>query len=566
MKAAKRHTASLKQSTVLSAAIAGLSSSSPSPLPLDLSSLSLSSLSAHLVYAVVTGRIAASNIWSFVDDLPDPKDPRPPERDLRKHLRSLPPVAGPPAVSSLNLSYSTINDITCIPLLTTPLVQAAPALLSLDLSFTNLPPSSIETLCHAFRTRTSTPSLPPLSSLALSGNNLSAPHPAPLAPLLGETLGAFPAPGLQTLLVSCCSLGPEGLLSLLNGLTRGHKLHTFKASSNSLGSPGVRALCAFLSSPAPAPGAPPPTALPNLQSLDLSLNDFLPSDAALLASSLFPRPTLREVSLCNVRIGSEGVEVMFDRMLASNNLVRIHVDQNDVGDRGCQLIAASLPSMHSLTDLSLAFNKIGQQGISSLMRALEGCATLSYLNLSGNPVSVSSAICMSFALAHHPRLESLSLDNCCLSRIAQSHIVVGIAANRWVPMKNLVGFRVAPPMVEMGFLPREARQLPNEACFRTRRDEQMRNMLSYMRGATAQQQAPPPPPPPQLSKTPESSRSTSSLAAPAAPAATPEARTLPRDNVSGMPAGPTPYQTLLELLCLIPFDEEELFELRRYFY
>ena len=136
-------------------------------------------------------------------------------------------------------------------------------------------------------------------------------------------------------------------------------------------------------------------------------------------------------------------------VVQTNSLRKICLDQNSIGDRGCQLVAASLPSMHTLTELSLGFNKIGQHGLSSLMRSLEGCSTLATLVLSGNAINIPTATCMSFALAHHPRLEDLSLDNCCLTRIAQSHIVVGIGVNRWVPMKKLIGERhTRTPLVQ----------------------------------------------------------------------------------------------------------------------
>ena len=101
-------------------------------------------------------------------------------------------------------------------------------------------------------------------------------------------------------------------------------------------------------------------------------------------------------------------------------------------------------------------------------------------SLSGNVMRISGAIAMGFTLAQHPRLSMLELDNCCLSQVAQCHIVAGIISNRWVPMKVMRGFRAGPPMVAIGALEIAAQHMTNEECFRLRRDTQMKTLLQWM--------------------------------------------------------------------------------------
>jgi len=226
------------------------------------------------------------------------------------------------------------------------------------------------------------------------------------------------------------------------------------------------------------------------------------------------------------------------------------LDKNAIGDQGCQLVAASLQGMHSLSRLNLSFNQIGSRGVNTLMRTLVGCDSIAYLGLSGNIMKISGAIAMGFTLAQHPRLEELDLDNCCLSQAAQCHIVAGIISNRWVPMKRLNGFQAGPPMAAIGALDVFAHNLSNEECFRIRRDEQMKTILQWMESNRAARQ---------------SGRDAMDVNAQS------EQQYLTPDFVSsinevhGTPSQ-NAYLRMLGWLSRIPFDEDELTSLRKYFY
>lgn len=154
---------------------------------------------------------------------------------------------------------------------------------------------------------------------------------------------------------------------------------------------------------------------------------------------------------------------------------------------------------------------------------------------------------MGFTLAHHPRLSILEVDNCCLSQVAQCHIVAGIISNRWMPMKVMHGFRAGPPMVAIGALDIAAQHMANKECFRLRRDIQMRTLLQWM----------------------ENNRN--NLAAGSSSSSCDPSHYLTNDvlssanNASGAPSQ-SAYLRMLDWLGRIPFDESELMDLRKYFY
>jgi len=108
-------------------------------------------------------------------------------------------------------------------------------------------------------------------------------------------------------------------------------------------------------------------------------------------------------------------------------------------------------------------------------------------------------------------------------------------------------------MIEVGLIPQEGVALPNDACFRIRRDEQTRNMLFYMEQAKASRANAPPP-----SSTP--------TPAPNAPPSESPKNYYTNADARARPAGPSPYHNILELLCLIPYDDDELASLRVFFY
>lgn len=340
-----------------------------------------------------------------------------------------------------------------------------------------------------------------------------------------------PENGLLLLQLACSSLSPEALLQLMIGLGQDCPIRELNISANKIGSAGASNLVSFLEGKGIHKFKKNQAVMPYLDRLDLSNNNLGNDGTAMLTRAVAKRVkvNLIDLRLTYNNIGASGIETIMNKLL-QHNLECLHLDNNLIGDRGCQLIASSLPSMSHLSRLTLSFNQIGSRGVTALMRSLLGCESITFLGLSGNVMKIGGAIAMGFALAQHPRLAELELDNCCLSQVAQCHIAAGVISNRWVPMRTLNGFKAGPPMVAIGALDLNAQSLGNEECFRLRRDIQMKTILQWMQKRPGDQ----------------------NVGAADAEVADPPSQSA--------------YMRMLDWLSKVPFDEDELNDLRKYFY
>lgn len=542
---------------------------------LDLSKIILNEGEVKLVTLVLTGRLQIEDLGPLLYltlnspemDLVAATDEfyNLSEQQLRANTSAQSPSAivrlNPPPLSVINLSYTDIGDYG-LEALSEFIYSDNSLLKTLDLSFCGISSYGFLSLCNGLKMRAAR-GLPPIQALVLTGNSITIDAARQLGlalsseparhenkrgrdgrrlskgdteediALLQATIAPRPSDGIKLLHLGSTSISPECLVELLAGLGASCPLQELKLQSNKLGSHGVTPLVKFLEGKSDN-GQP---VLPKLNRLDMSYNELGDTGTTKLTRAISKRAkvNMTEVSLSGNHMGSKGIESIMNTLL-QNKLVTLNLDNNAIGDQGCQLVAASLPSISTLSRLNLAFNNIGCRGIATLMRSLVGCESIVSLGLSGNVMRISGAIAMGFTLAQHPRLSVLELDNCCLSQVAQCHIVAGIISNRWVPMKVMHGFRAGPPMVAIGALEIMAQHMTNEECFRLRRDIQMKTLLQWM----------------------ESNRSK-------------DPNFLTNDTISGAnDANGAPSQSaylrMLDWLGRIPFDESELMDLRRYFY
>lgn len=545
---------------------------------LDLSKIALTEGEVKLVTLVLTGRLQVEDLGPFIYlalNSPDMDLLAATEEfySLSEHQMQLhAQQAGsasipqdiqiiPPPLSVVNLSYTDIGDGS-METLSEFLFCDNAQLKTLDLSFCGISTYGLLALCRGLSLRRSR-GLPAVQALVLAGNTIRNDVAAELGraiscaanrqekrdrdgrrvsrgademSVVANVVSVSPSDGIKLLHLGSTSITPESLVELLSELGPTCPLQELKVQSNNLGSRGASILFNFLETKSPS-GT---TVLPKLNRLDASFNDLQDSGITKLTRAISKRSKINmsEVSISGNDIGSKGIESIMNKLL-QHRLVTLNLDNNSIGDQGCQLVAASLTSISTLSRLNMSFNDIGCRGISTLMRALVGCESITSLGLSGNVVRIAGAISMGFALAQHPRLSVLELDNCCLSQVAQCHIVAGIISNRWVPMKVVHGFRVGPPMVAIGALEVMAQHLPNEECFRLRRDIQMKTMLQWM----------------------ENNRTTSGMD----PNLLTNGMLSGANDAIGAPSQ-SAYLRMLDWLGRIPFNSDELMDLRKYFY
>lgn len=550
---------------------------------LDLSKITLTVGEIKLVTLVLTGRLQIEHLGPLLYlalnspgmDLSGAMDEF--HRLSEAQLRSITSDAlspcdamvslNPPPLAVINLSYTEIGDHGMEAL--NELIYLGHAeLKTLDLSFCNITSRGLLSLCDGLAAR-SARGLSPVQALSLTGNTIKIDVARKLGTALclssEDSQGAkkkrksatdstiqssithpinrassSSLKGLKLLHLGSTSISIRCLIELLTGLGPTCPLEELKLQSNKIGPEGAATLAAFLDSVSPENRKQP--ILPNLNRLDMSYNDLGDHGTKKLTRAISKRAktSMTEVSLSGNEMGSKGIESIMNKLL-QHKLITLNLDNNCIGDQGCQLVAASLPSIPSLTRLNLAFNDINCRGMATLMRSLVGCESITSLGLSGNVMKISGAIALGFTLAQHPRLSFLELDNCCLSQVAQCHIVAGIISNRWVPMKVMHGFRAGPPMVAIGALDIAAQHMANEECFRLRRDIQMKILLQWMENNRNN-----------VVSSYDPSILTNDV--------------LSRANDSSGAPSQSAYLRMLDWLGRIPFDESELIDLRKYFY
>jgi CheY-like chemotaxis protein len=501
----------------------------------------------------------------------------------------------PPSISVVNLSYSYMGS-NSVDLFCEIIQMERSPLRTIDLSFCGLEDRGIHALARALSRRKRKRILP-LRGIILSGNFISLRAASDLGRALSpdlvangrkvpisEVIGVYDEDneggddddlethndmfgnsktnegddkyyskdfGLQVLHLGSAMKSAKAVSELLIGLGPSCPVKELSLTSNNIGAEGVQLIVDFLEGKG-MPGSLSKQVMPHLDRLDLSNNNLGNDGVKLLTRAISKRGArhLVEMRLSNNGIAHNGIETMMNKLL-QHNLVSLSLDKNAIGDQGCQLIAASLLSMKMLARLNLSFNQIGSRGVNSLMRSLVACDSITYLGLSGNIMKISGAVALGFTLAQHPRLEELDVDNCCLSQAAQCHIIAGIISNRWVPMKRMNGFEAGPPMVALGALKIAAQGLSNEECFRIRKDEQMKTILQWMESNRVAKMAG------RDGGIRESSSSNSQYLTPDFVQGMNDVQGVPSQNA---------YLRLLGWLSRIPFDEDELISLRKYFY
>ncbi|CAJ1942310.1 unnamed protein product [Cylindrotheca closterium] len=548
---------------------------------LDLGMISLSESEIKMITMVLKGEIPAEDLATLVYQALSVGVGI--DQALREYmvLRSQidepgDSLANMPPIAVLNLSYTYMGN-TAIEILS-DLVQMEGSLLrTIDISFCALDERGTIIFANALKQRRRR-GIAPLRGLIVSGNHITLKG----ARALGRALcPEEPSPsddssfgdeakqeqteamvdaakkylsknhGLQVLHLGSALKDADSVAEFLGGLGPNCPVKEMSLTSNGIGASGITQLVDFLE----GKGMPKGTkVMKHLDRLDLSNNRLGNDGLTQLCRAISKRNGMQlvELRLSNNAIAHSGIETMMSKLL-QHNLVSLSLDKNAIGDQGCQIVAASLNGMRSLSRLNLGFNQIGSRGVNSLMRSLVACDSIQYISLSGNIMKISGAVALAFLLAQHPRLEELDVDNCCLSQAAQCHIVSGIISNRWVPMKRMNGFEAGPPMVALGALQISAQSLSNEECFRIRKDEQMKTILEWMesnrnaklagaRGAGLGD---------------VNSDSYQHFLSPEFVQSQNEFQGIPSQNA---------YLRLLGWLSRIPFDEDELISLRKYFY
>ena len=233
---------------------------------------------------------------------------------------------------------------------------------------------------------------------------------------------------LQSLDMSDCYIGSEGVALLFDDHQCWVNLHTLNLSYNNIGSDGAQVLSKVF------------VYCKNMRCLDLTGNGIGDVGAVALAEGLKDLTSLLELRLCKNeitsqgtlalvevlkynhlqhldlsgnRIGPESMAALVDVICADSlqtlelsrcglllddavslsaglkrcrQLVRLDISYNDIGSHGMSSLAVGLKSCRQLVELDISYNNIGSHGMSSLAVGLQYCTNLQVLNLSDNNI------------------------------------------------------------------------------------------------------------------------------------------------------------------------------------
>ena len=152
--------------------------------------------------------------------------------------------------------------------------------------------------------------------------------------------------GIQLLHLASTSLDAASLTQMLIGLGEASNLREIDVSSNLFGAEGITPFTDFLERKGQQ-------VMPN-DRLNISNNHIGDDGLAKITRAVSKRSqmSLVDIHLSFNDIGSGGTGTLMNKLL-SINILTLSLDNNLLGDAGCQLVAASLTSMHHLSSLNL---------------------------------------------------------------------------------------------------------------------------------------------------------------------------------------------------------------------
>lgn len=356
----------------------------------------------------------------------------------------------------LKLGYNNLGDEGVITLASG--IAAHKALTSLDLGFNNVGDEGCRALAAALQSSSCASGT--LHTLYLAGNAFGEEGAKAIADVIGRGCS------IERLHLTGNRIGPEGVQAVTDAIMGGEQAAasademTNDASSSSMDTemhPALDALTLYLPS--------------GLQELYLGGTGMGPTGCAAVARMLETSKTIRVLSLANCDIGDaelellatsikknrdnlplsalhlsfnkitcKGLDCLVNAIWDSHTLRELLLDNNNLGDRGAEQVAAILPHLKTLEGLDIGFNSIKSNGMRKLMRVVAEQHHLVSLSVSGNAIDTAAAKLVAYALAYNRSLKSISLVHCSIEHEGQRHIAAGIVSNRGIALRKLTGF------------------------------------------------------------------------------------------------------------------------------
>jgi len=185
----------------------------------------------------------------------------------------------------------------------------------------------------------------------------------------------------------------------------------------------------------------------NIAPVYFELKDWLPtlhinaSPMMPLLSSIFSSTSLRMVELQNNNIGDRGVELL----LASGslpNVMFLNLGTNNISEKGALCLSNVLKDCdtNQLIGLNLNHNNLGDEGAGFIADVLKSSITLTNLKLQNNSITCIGAAHLSRALCSSPSrsvLDYLDLEKNLIADEGAIHIAESVAQNHSLSFVSL---------------------------------------------------------------------------------------------------------------------------------
>ena len=197
----------------------------------------------------------------------------------------------------------------------------------------------------------------------------------------------------QSLDMSDCQIGSEGVALLFDDHQCWDNLHTLNLSNNNIGSDGAQVLSKVL------------VHCKNLRYLDLYYNDIGDDGAVALAEGLKDLTSLLELRLSRIGITSKGVLAL----LKYNHLHHLDLSSNSIGPESMAALLDVICA-DSLQTLDLSMSDLLLEGAVSLSAGLKSCRKLVVLNFSHNNIGPLGMLCLAEGLKSCRQLVELDIS------------------------------------------------------------------------------------------------------------------------------------------------------------
>jgi Ran GTPase-activating protein (RanGAP) involved in mRNA processing and transport len=151
--------------------------------------------------------------------------------------------------------------------------------------------------------------------------------------------------------------------------------------------------------------------LNNLQRLNLDGNRIGDAGARALSALINAgNSQLVSLELFKNGIGNAGADAIAEAFTFSSTLAHLDLQQNSIGEPGAGAIAEALKANQSVQVLRLNKNQVDMEGIEKIANALKSNSTLLYLDVSHNPLGRFGCKYICDALHGHMSLKEVHLS------------------------------------------------------------------------------------------------------------------------------------------------------------